>query len=158
MENEDENSSNTENSSNEECAKLNIKDVEVIEPNTKKDVSVDDENDAPTDSCSSGGESGDDEGNCDHRKDVNRENLVVGGPKDPFMARVQPSEISNSLKEAVDNRSFRVAEVGWKYLGRSVDQVPVQNKEEHDKQSIDRAAENITAISKPPLLLGNTVT
>lgn len=49
---------------------------------------------------------------------------ILGGANDPFVARMQPSEISAELKNSIDNKNYKVIDIESKHLGRLVFQMP----------------------------------
>ena len=72
------------------------------------------------DLLSSEGDSGDDDIDSSLRTNEN----VIGGANDPFVARLQPSEISSAIKTSVDQKNYTVKPIEWKHLGRLVLQIP----------------------------------
>ena len=71
---------------------------------------------------------------------------IIGGANDPFVARMQPSEISAELKNSVDNKDYKVIDIESKHLGKLSSQIP---------RDIERSVNTVAPKEVTNVLLGD---
>ena len=69
----------------------------------------------------------------DEENTTNKNENVIGGANDPFVARMQPSEISSQTKNSIDEKKYETTSVEWKRLGTLNLQIPPKFDETLDQ-------------------------
>ena len=61
-----------------------------------------------------------------------RNEYRIGGANDPFVARMQPSEITPDVKCSIDQKQYDTTQIEWKSLGNLIVQIPTCKQKGED--------------------------